>query len=144
MLKTLCLILALAASPIKPVEPDYPRNLPEPHFQAGDTSEGLKYWVVLEPKCLIETIYDAEGSIITEITFLEPYRTKGSEVQALIETMEDLQSADDAMTFAGSDKDGCTMYTTTNKGHILEWVRNVESGEILKIRILYTRQKLTT
>lgn len=144
MLGTLCLILALSASPNKKVVPDYPRNLPAPHFQAGDNIEGLKYWVMLEPKCLIETIYDKEGSIITEITFLDPSRTKDSDVQMLLESIEDIESADDAMTFAGSDEDRCTMYTTTNTGHILQWVRNTDNGEIIKIRILYHRQKLDT
>lgn len=144
MLETLCLIFALSSAPNKKAVPDYPRNLPTPHFQVGDSGEGLKYWVMLEPKCLVETIYDTEGSIITEITFLDPSRTKGSDIQSLLSSIEDLKTEEDMMTFAGTDKDGCTMYTTTNNGHILQWVRNADNGEILKIRILYSRQRLDT
>jgi len=142
MFKVLMLSLALhlCSAPF-PLRGDFPKGLPEPVHTVEDGSSGLRYWIVMDPKCVIESLYTDSGDYATEVTMLDPDNTLSADVVNFIYRLEGIQEEDSPMTFSGTDEDSCIMYTQTGSGHVLLWERNPKTGKILKVTILYQREE---
>ena len=138
MIKTFILALALSTKPtLREKIDDFPKNLPEPQYVIKEGESGIRFWILLEPKCIIENVYTSTEALGTEITFLDPENTKSSTAVELVNQIEDISQDSQCMTFAGTDKDACKMYTLTNSGHLVLWERDPVKGHIRKVTILY-------
>jgi len=138
MIKNFLATAVLLCSTYKPVE--YPKNMESPHFHVQENGDGIKYWIVLEPKCVVETVYTKGDPIGTEITILDPENTDQKSIVNFVNSIEGIDQETYPMTFAGMNEDHSQMYTLTSSEHILLWKRNPSTEKIEKIIIVYHKQ----
>jgi len=142
MFKSLLLATTLATSSINPLSESYPKSLSEPAYQVDNYGSGLKYWIILSPKCLVEHVYTPEGALATEITLLEPEDTEPSDVVALVMRLEGLEGENQYLAFGGISEDKVYIFTVTPTDHFIRWERNPETNHIKKVVIVYQKPAL--
>jgi len=140
MFKALLLSLMATLTPLDKTLGDYPKNLPEPDMQVEEEQDSIRFWITLEPKCLIQTYSTNEGVLATEITVLDPEETRPSNIVDLVTKLEGIEEESQTQTFLGMDEDACRMTTSTNTGHFILWERNPKTGAINKVTILYHKE----
>ncbi|NBV28121.1 hypothetical protein EBS02_03750 [bacterium] len=131
MIKNIIISLALCLAHTKE---QYPMNLTDPHYKVELENISLKYWIFLEPKCLIESTYDKSGIVSTELLVLEPNETNQNQIISLVSAIE---NETDPFIFGGTNKDKSKMVTISNSGHLILWERNQDTEKIIKVTIIY-------
>ena len=143
MLKSflLSVLLTMNAPKVNIDDEDFPKNLTAPHYQVEAEGNSLKYWVVLEPKCLIETVYNKSKVVTTEIVFLDPEHTSQNLVVYLVNMLENIDNDNNQMIFGGMSEDENKMVTLTETDHVIVWERNKDTQLVEKVTILYHFKK---
>lgn len=134
-------LLTLTCPKVNTDDENFPKNLTAPHYQVDAEGNSLKYWIVLEPKCIIETVYNRSKVVATEITFLDPEHTNQNLAIALVELIENIDPSKNPMTFGGMNREENNMITITDSNHIILWERNKDNQLIVKVTILYHQLK---
>lgn len=133
MIETFLLAAAISSASVDP----YPRNLSEPQYSVTEEQVSVKFWVVLDPKCVVESVSNEEGSLGTEITFLEPENVTTSQVISFVMMIEDFEPSEDVLIFLEANDEGTELYTATKNGHRILWKRDADTRQVKKVLILY-------
>jgi hypothetical protein len=142
MFKALLLSIFCCLNSLSKINGSYPKNLPEPNVTATEEGVSVRMWLLLDPKCVVESYTTPEGDLATQITILDPESTKPSSVVELVTSMEGIESDEQIQTLYGLDDDECTMKTATNTGHFILWERDPKTKNIHKVTILYHGKSL--